>query len=138
MRSDFVNHVTDKPYVVIVIDSDTGKKREMGFDTEEQANRFKLAAEEDGSYYGIHTNNLSEKRNTMKKSELKALVREVVENMYARHNPDNPTGGPSHVPGHWANQAKVDELKKRLDQALEAGNFDIAHEIVDQFKHYTN
>ncbi len=74
----------------------------------------------------------------MKKSELKALVREVVENMYARQNPEGDRNFGDVMPGHWANQAKVDELKKRLDQALEAGNFDIAHEIVDQLKHYTN
>ena len=59
-RADFVNHVTDKPYVVVVIDSDTGKKREVGFSDEDSALNFKSAAEEDGSYYGMHTKKVEE------------------------------------------------------------------------------
>ena len=55
-RSDFENHVHDKPYVVVVRDSDTNKKREIGFDNEAEAKDFKMAAEEDGTYYGYYTN----------------------------------------------------------------------------------
>lgn len=54
-RGDFVNHVTDKPFVVVVTDSDTGKKREVGFNDEETAMDFKLAAEEDGTYWGFYS-----------------------------------------------------------------------------------
>ena len=54
--SDFVNHVKNKPFVVVVTDSDTNKKREVGFDDYDAAMNFKLAAEEDGTYWGFHQN----------------------------------------------------------------------------------
>jgi hypothetical protein len=57
-RSDFVNQVKNKPFVVVVTDSDTGKKREVGFDDHDAAMDFKLAAEEDGTYWGFHQNKL--------------------------------------------------------------------------------
>ena len=50
------NHVKNKPFVVVVTDSDTGKKREVGFDDHDAAMDFKLAAEEDGTYWGFHQN----------------------------------------------------------------------------------
>ena len=50
------NHVKNKPFVVVVTDSDTGKKREIGFDDHDAAMDFKLAAEEDGTYWGFHQN----------------------------------------------------------------------------------
>jgi hypothetical protein len=55
-RGDFVNHVKNKPFVVVVTGSDTGKKREVGFDDHDAAMDFKLAAEEDGTYWGFHQN----------------------------------------------------------------------------------
>lgn len=82
-RSDFVNHVTDKPYVIVVTDSDTGKKREIGFDDEASAMNFKLDAEEDGSYYGMHTRPIKENKTIMKKSELKQLIKTIVSEVVA-------------------------------------------------------
>ena len=49
-------HDKKKPFVVVVTDSDTGKKREVGFDDHDAAMDFKLAAEEDGTYWGFHQN----------------------------------------------------------------------------------
>ena len=57
-RSDFVNHVKNKPFVVVVTDSDTNKKREVGFDDYEAAMAFAWAAQEDGTYWGFHQNNV--------------------------------------------------------------------------------
>ena len=54
----FVNHVKNKPFVVVVTDSDTNKKREVGFDDYEAAMAFAWAAQEDGTYWGFHQNNV--------------------------------------------------------------------------------
>ena len=67
----------------------------------------------------------------MKKSELKALIREIVENMYARHNPEGDKQFGS-VPGVWNNEKEVADLKSALMDAIDAGNFDIAKEILDK------
>lgn len=59
------------------------------------------------------------------------------ENQYARQNPEGPEFG-SGVPGVWDNPTKAEELKKKLMVTLDAGNFDIAHKIVDQLANYHN
>ena len=59
------------------------------------------------------------------------------ENRYAKHNPEGPEFG-SGVSGVWNNTTKVDSLKKSLMNALDAGNFDIVHKIVDQLANYHN
>ena len=50
------NNVKNNPFVVVVTDSDTNKKREVGFDDYDAAMNFKLAAEKDGTYWGFHQN----------------------------------------------------------------------------------
>ena len=59
------------------------------------------------------------------------------ENRYTANNPEGPEFGAG-VPGVWNNTTKVDGLKKSLMNALDAGNFDVAHKIVDQLANYHN
>jgi hypothetical protein len=69
----------------------------------------------------------------MKKSELKQLIREVVkEDHFSRQHPDGNKKFGETVPGVWSNYHEVEELKARLVKVLDAGNFDLAHQIVDE------
>lgn len=74
----------------------------------------------------------------MKKSELKSLIKEIVkENMFARNNPDGGSFGGG-VPSVWSNAKEVESTKGLLDQAMDAGNFDMAHKLVDKLSHLHN
>ena len=59
------------------------------------------------------------------------------ENRYDKQNPEGPEFG-SGVPGVWNNSTKVESLKKLLMNSLDAGNFDVAHKVVDQLANYHN
>lgn len=77
------------------------------------------------------TGNLNE--NYMKKSELKQLISEIVqESMWARHHPEGGKNiaGPS--ANDWRDPQEADELKKSLISAVDAGNFDIARDKLEQ------
>ena len=60
------------------------------------------------------------------------------EDRYARHNPEGGDITDIEDTGVWDNVAKVNELKEQLIHALEAGNFDEVHRIVDELSHYHN
>ena len=75
----------------------------------------------------------------MKKSELKALIKEVVkENMFARQHPDGDKKFGDAVPGVWDNPTEVEKLKKQLMQAIDAGNFDVAQRKLLAIAEYHN
>ena len=59
------------------------------------------------------------------------------ENRYASQNPEGPEFG-SGVPGVWNDIKKVEELKKRLWVVMDAGDFDLAHKVVDELANYHN
>jgi len=59
------------------------------------------------------------------------------ENRYASQNPEGPEFG-SGVPGVWSDIKKVEELKKRLWVVMDAGDFDLAHKVVDELANYHN
>lgn len=78
-------------YIVVVTDSDTGKRRDVEFDNETGARCFRAMAEEDGTYWGYYTvtRHESEQGSTMHapfapsvsfspKSDLPAAVKEVI------------------------------------------------------------
>jgi len=74
----------------------------------------------------------------MKKSQLKQLIREIVEEnerwMYNRWEKYG-SQDPKFV---WDNPQEVEKLKKVLMDRLDAGNFDQAHEVVDKLSNYHN
>lgn len=74
----------------------------------------------------------------MKKSELKQLIQEIVkESMFSKQNPDGGVFGGG-VPSVWNNSKEVEATKGLLDKALDAGNFDMAHKLVDKLSHLHN
>lgn len=74
----------------------------------------------------------------MKKSELKSLIKEIVkESTFAKQNPDGGSFGGG-VPSVWNNSKEVEATKGLLDNALDAGNFDMAHKLVDKLSNYHN
>jgi hypothetical protein len=57
--------------------------------------------------------------------------------MFARHNP-NGKGFGREVSVVWRDHPKVEELKKNIIDALDAGNFDLARKFVDELVNYHN
>ena len=90
----------------------------------------------------------------IKKSQLKQIIKETIsdiirsdvmsktkksieENRWAANNPEGNREFGGGIPsGGWSDLKKVEELKKSLYHALEAGNFDEAHKLVDNLAAY--
>lgn len=64
--------------------------------------------------------------------------RVIDENRFAAANPEGNSTFIKDVPDVWNNPTKVEELKKSLESALNAGNFDIAHKLVEELYNYHN
>jgi hypothetical protein len=70
--------------------------------------------------------------NNMKKSELKALIKECLkESQWNRENPDKEDIFDRPVVNkHWGSEEEANKLKKQLMLIIDAGNFKSAEEIV--------
>jgi hypothetical protein len=62
----------------------------------------------------------------------------ITENQFAAASPEGEKTFGSSTGGVWNDTAKAEELKKYLMSCIDAGNFDLAHQTVDQLTSYHN